>query len=336
MSLPRWIWDYLGIAQPAEAAGWQLAGQDFVMQAGIPRSKALVSPEQGQTEQVFGFKWQKRDTFDRPEVLANHRAWLMERYGDPGQAAWFAALGTNPLVLDAGCGAGWSGLEYFTPVLPSIRYLGVDISQAVDVARARFSERGFDNAGFMQADIANLPLPPGSVDMIFSEGVLHHTDSTKGALHSLAKLLRSGGVFAFYVYRRKGPVREFTDDLIRDKLQAMSPAEAWQAIEPLTQLGIKLGQLDIEIDIPQPIDLLEIPAGRINLQRLFYWHIAKMFYRPEYTFDEMNHINYDWYAPSNAHRQSLEDVRSWCAEAELTIVRERVEEAGITIVAVKN
>ena len=113
----------------------------------------------------------------------------------------------------------------------------------------------------------------------------------------------------------------------------MSPQQAWEALEPLTQLGIALGELGAEIEIGQPIDLLGIPAGRIDVQRLFYWHVAKMFYRPDLSFDEMNHINYDWYAPANAARQSAEEVRAWCAEFGLAIEREVVEEAGITIVA---
>ncbi len=333
-ALPNWLWRYLGIATPAEDAEWQQGGQPFVMRGGIPRSRALVSAAQEQTEQVFGFKWQKRDTFDRPEVLAAHRSWMVQRYGDPTAFAWLDNYDKPPLLIDAGCGASWSGLELFEPVLPRLRYLGIDISEAVDVARRRFAERGCEG-GFVQADIANLPFAPGSVDIIFSEGVLHHTDSTEGALKSLARLLKVGGRFMFYVYRRKGPVREFTDDLLRDRMRAMTPEQAWKAMEPLTRLGIALGELNVEVDIPEAIDLLEIPAGRINLQRLFYWHVAKAFYRPDFTFDEMNHINYDWYAPRNAQRQSIEEVRTWCQECGLEIERERVEEAGITIVAVK-
>jgi hypothetical protein len=106
-------------------------------------------------------------------------------------------------------------------------------------------------------------------------------------------------------------------------------------MEPLTRLGIALGELDAEIDIAEPIDLLGIPAGRTSVQRLFYWHVAKTFYRPDLTFDEMNHINFDWYAPANAHRQSPEQVRSWCAQSGLELEREVVEEAGITVIARK-
>lgn len=332
--LASWLWRVLRTNEQGDGANFAVNGQPFVMRAGIPRSQALLSEAQAQTEEAFGFKWKKRDTFESATSLARMRGWLLERYGDIANAPWFEEHGEMPLVIDAGCGAGMSGLELLGAVIPRVRYLGIDVSEAVDVARDRFFERGL-SAGFLQADITNLPLEPNSVDIIFSEGVLHHTNSTRGAITSLAKLLKPGGSFLFYVYRRKGPIREFSDDYIRTRIQEMSPKDAWKAMEPLTQLGISLGQLGAEIDIPAPIDVLGIPAGRINVQRLFYWHVAKAFYRAELSFDEMNHINYDWYAPANAHRQSIEQVREWCEACSMDVERDVVEEAGITVIAKK-
>jgi hypothetical protein len=139
----------------------------------------------------------------------------------------------------------------------------------------------------------------------------------------------------FYVYRRKGPVREFTDDLIRERLAAMTPDEAWTAILPLTRLGRALGELETVVDVPEDVDLLGIPAGQIDIQRLFYWHVAKAYYVKGLDLEELAHINFDWFAPRNAHRQSPGEVRAWCAEAGLEIERENVQEAGITIIARK-
>jgi arsenite methyltransferase len=310
----------------------ELAGDEFELRDGILRQRAVVSERQAQTSDTFGFKWHKRDTFESEASLARMREWLVERYGDVSTAAWWDEYGAQPVVLDAGCGGAMSALALFDGVLERVRYIGVDISDAVDVAAARFAERGLQ-ASFLQADLNAIPLPDASVDVVFSEGVLHHTDSTRDALLATARLLKPGGRFLFYVYRRKGPIREFTDDYIRERLQTMSPAEAWDAVEPLTRLGKLLGDLQVEVDVPETIELLGIPAGKIDLQRLFYWHVFKAFHHPDLTLDELNHINFDWYAPRNAHRQSPEEVRAWCAEADLEIEREVVEDAGITIVA---
>jgi arsenite methyltransferase len=107
----------------------------------------------------------------------------------------------------------------------------------------------------------------------------------------------------------------------------------WEALRSLTQLGIALGHLDAMVDVAEDVELLDIPAGRYSVQRLFYWHVLKAFYRPGSSFEELNHINFDWYAPANAHRQSPEEVRAWCEEAGLEVEREFVDLPGITVIA---
>lgn len=309
-------------------------GSEWDVREGIVRSRELLSESQEQTSDAFGYKWNQRETFERPGATDGTKRWLLERYGDVANAEWWSDYGDRPVLLDAGCGAAQTTLLLFEEVMPNLRYLGVDVSNAVDVAADRFEQRGLDGA-FVQSDLTRIPVPPESIEVIYSEGVMHHTDSTRGALESLASLIKPGGRFLFYVYRRKGPIREFSDDYIRDAIADLDPEPAWKALEPLTDLGIALGELGVEVEVPRDVELLGIPAGKIDVQRLFYWHVFKAFYDPNLTFDEMNHTNFDWYAPRNAHRQSPEEVREWCAAAGLQIEHERVEDAGITIIARK-
>jgi arsenite methyltransferase len=327
-----WLWELLGVEPVAEGQRVELAGRTFAMRDGILRDTRLASEAQEQTSRAFGYKWNQRESFEQEALQAKTAAWLRERYGDLAHAPWWDDYAELPVLLDAGCGAGFSAIALLEEVLPRVRYLGADISAAINVAAQRLGRPDL-RAAFLQSDLMELPLPKGSVDVIFSEGVLHHTDSTRGALSELARLLRPGGRFLFYVYRRTGPVREFTDDHVRARLQELEPEEAWRAMQPLTKLGIALGELGVEIEVPQDVELLGIPAGRHDIQRLFYWHVAKAYYDPNLTLEAMNHINFDWYAPRNAHRQSVEEVRSWCAEADLEIEREDVQESGITVIA---
>ena len=231
---PPWLGALLGVEIPAEGGSVDIRGQTYEVRDGVLRARAAVSSAQEQTSDAFDFKWHQRETFERPEALERTRGWLVERYGDVGVAPWWGEYGSEPVLLDAGCGAAMTTLLLFEDVLPRVRYIGTDVSGAVDVAAERFAARGFEG-GFMQADLRQLPLAPGSVEVIYSEGVLHHTDSTRAALEALATLLKPGGRFLFYVYRRKGPIREFTDDYIRDKLAELEPEAAWKALEPLTR-----------------------------------------------------------------------------------------------------
>jgi SAM-dependent methyltransferase len=330
---PAWLHELLGIGLPGEGERFHVGEATFVMQNGIPRAEGLLTDSQLQTRDAFSFIWSGTDRFRQNsfKLLAD---WFKAHYGDVADAAWWRDYGPRPLLLDAGCGIGHSAFGLFEGRLRQVRYLGVDVSTAVEAARERFAQEGVD-AAFLQASLMDLPIPDASVDVVYAQGVLHHTDSTEAALHALARKLKPGGRILFYVYRRKGPIREFTDDCVRGKLQGMSPEQAWAAMLPLTKLGKLLGDMKIEIKVPEPIALLEIPAGKMDLQRFFYWHVLKAFHHPDLSLDELNHINLDWHAPANAHRQTPEQVRAWCQAAGLTIEREHLQESGITVIACK-
>lgn len=303
---------------------------------GKPISKTIaISKHQKQTRDAFGFKWSKRESYESKAFAKAQKQWLIERYlnNDPKLLDFWLRNGNN-IIVDVGCGSGWSGLIFFEKYLKDNDYLGVDISESIEVGRKRFKERGLKGE-FLQADLMKLPIPDNSIDMLFAEGVLHHTDSTKNAIIYLTKKLRKGGRFLFYVYAKKAVIREFTDDYIRKKLKSLSDEDFWQAMEPLTKFGKTLGKLNVTIDVPEDIPYLGIKKGPIDLQRFFYWNIAKMYYRPEFSLDEMNHINFDWFRPLNCHRQTPNQVKRWCKQAGLFIEHIKIEEAGITVVGIK-
>jgi arsenite methyltransferase len=173
---------------------------------------------QRQTRDTFSFKWSRRDTYESAVLQANTQRWLFERYCHNNPSLldqWLA--GERKIILDAGCGSGYFALLFFGEHLRHHDYLGIDISDAINIARERFKEAGYP-ADFVQISLNELPLPDASVDLIFSEGVLHHTDSTEKSLKKLARHLKPGGRFLFYVYAKKAVIREFTDDYIRQQL----------------------------------------------------------------------------------------------------------------------
>ena len=325
---------YLGVNNLNEGDSIKLLSIEYVLRGNILRQKNIYSDNQSQTKDTFGFKWAKRDTYESKAVQGTAKEWLVERYLGGCTALLDEWLTTDSKVLDAGCGAGLSALLFFESYLKKIHYLGVDISTAVEVAAERFREKN-KTGEFLQADLLNLPFSEPVFDMIFSEGVLHHTDSTEKAIKYLSTLLVPGGRFLFYVYRKKATIREFADDYIRDYLKDMDDQQAWDALLPLTRLGKSLGDLNIKVNVPEAIPYLGIPSGDMDIQRLFYWYVFKAFYKPEWTLEEMNYVNFDWYRPLNCHRQTPEQVNRWCIEAGLSIERMDIQESGITVVATK-
>ena len=96
-----------------------------------------------------------------------------------------------------------------------------------------------------------------------------------------------------------------------------------------------LAELETEVEVPEDVPLLGIRAGRYDVQRLLYWHVAKLFWNPKLTLEENNHVNFDWYAPTYAWRQTEDEVRRWCAEERLEIEHFDAQEAGFTVRAVR-
>jgi hypothetical protein len=144
-------------------------------------------------------------------------------------------------------------------------------------------------------------------------------------------LLASGGEIAFYVYRKKAPIREYADDYIRNFIQDIPPDKAWEMMEPLTKLGKALSDLKTEIDIVEDVPVLGIKAGRYDVQRLIYYTMFKCYWNDRLSFDENVCINFDWYHPRYAWRHTEEEVRKWISDAGLRLVHENIEESGITI-----
>lgn len=303
---------------------------------GIPRFVMTTDREQRQTEASFGFKWSRRETYDSAAMRTATREWLVQRYGFRDVEDMRGYFGSRRRVLDAGCGSGFSASCWMNPMWRGdgpTEWIGADISSAIDVAQDRLG--AIPGTHFLQADILQLPFREGTFDTIFSEGVLHHTPSTERALKALAGLLVPGGELLFYVYRKKGPIREFTDDWVRESLSGLSPEEAWAALRPLTKLGEALAGLHAEVTVPEDIPVLGIKAGRYDVQRLVYWHFAKLFWRRECSFEENHHVNFDWYHPRYAHRHTREEIHRWCDEAGLSVRYCDEQESGFTVRAVK-
>jgi arsenite methyltransferase len=311
-------------------------GRSYVIRNGIPRFVMTEDSDQKQTESSFGYKWQQRNSYDSPSWYEALTPWLLERFGFDSVADVRAYFGSRRRVLDAGCGGGMTTslwLDKSWQGNGQAQWYGVDISAAIDVAQERLG--AIPGTNFIQADILQLPFREQTFDTIFSEGVLHHTPSTERAVKSLVALLEPGGEIMFYVYRKKSPIREFSDDYIRDVVSQYDPEQGWEMLRPLTKLAKALSDLHAEVEVPEDIPYLGIRAGRYDVQRLIYWHIMKLYWRDTFTFEENNHVNFDWYHPKYAFRHTEEEIRGWCDESKLTITRFDTQESGYTVRAIK-
>ncbi len=320
--------------EPGEGILRAASGRVWRVKAGIPRLVPGVDPLQANTRDGFAFKWQKTDTYDGAGIRASTTAWYLQKYGFATMREW-ASEYQGLRVLDVGCGSGFSSRLWLEACDWRVgsAYVGVDISAAVDVARDRIGR--LDHVALVQADALRLPFPDASFDVVFSEGVLHHTPSTQAAIAAAARTLKPGGHFDFYVYKVKAPMREWADDYIRVCIAGMNDETAWNEMRSLTVFARTLSGLKCQMVLDEPVPLLGLPAGSSDLQRFIYNHFAKLFWNDSFSFEENVHVNFDWYRPAYAHRQTPEQVRSWCDIAGLDITRLHVDDSGITVRALR-
>lgn len=310
-------------------------GRRYPILQGIPRFVQDIDALQAQTAQTFGYKWKRRDSYDSPAFRAQLLPWMLEKYGYATLADWQQAFARCGTILDLGCGSGLSSSLWLDAPgwTGAATWVGADISQAIEVARERLGQ--VPRTHFVQADALALPFPPDCFGAVFSEGVFHHTPSTRAALRAAARVLAPGGELHFYVYRKKGPIREFTDDYLRQQLAPLSDEQAWQVLRSLTRLAQALAESGGEVQVEEDIPLLGIRAGRQPVQRFIYWHFAKLYWNPAISFEENVHVNFDWYRPRYAYRHTAEELRHWLAEAGLHITWFHEQESGFSIRACK-
>lgn len=113
-----------------------------------------------------------------------------------------ATAPTGGVVLDAGCGSGRLAVLVASR-RPDLQVRGVDLEQGmVEVASRRAAQQ--DLAGrvtFTVANLADLPLPDDSVDLIVSTASLHHWADVDAVMASLGRVLRPGGQIWIYDFR---------------------------------------------------------------------------------------------------------------------------------------
>lgn len=95
-------------------------------------------------------------------------------------------------LLDAGCGPGTITAGLAAAVAPG-RVLAVDREPGqAEAARRRLCAEGRD-ADALAADVADLPLQDGAVDVAFAHALLEHVPDPVAALAELARVVRPGG-----------------------------------------------------------------------------------------------------------------------------------------------
>ncbi len=284
-----------------------------------------------QTQISFKEKWQNnpgvafKNTLDENSDIYN---WILKRNGFENNTEFKTYLSSFHRILDAGCGNGRvTALLRLLTDEKTTEIVGIDFSSWL-VAKENLKE--YNNIRIEQANLLENLTHLGTFDFIYCQEVLHHTGNPYLGFSNLVSLLNPKGEIAIYVYKLKAPIREYTDDYIRDKISKMPYEDAMRICDQITAFGKQLSNYDEEITIPA-LDILEIPEGKYTIQRIIYHFFMKCFWSNEMSFSDNSVVNYDWYHPQDCSRHKIEEVRQWFELQNLIITHECVDFYGITI-----
>lgn len=132
-------------------------------------------------------------------------------------------------ALDDGCGAG-----RYTMALKKLgceHIEGIDISgNSIELAE-KMNPFNLKDVSFQQGSVLDLPFDDGHFDFVFSNGVLHHTSSTKQGLREIFRVLRRGGRCWLYLYGGKESFFWDLVDFCRKLLSAVPQSYTQRVME---------------------------------------------------------------------------------------------------------
>jgi SAM-dependent methyltransferase len=240
----------------------------------VPSERGIPRYVSSQHLESFGHQWNRyevaHDDEDRATFVAKTGVELTE------------LAGLN--VLDAGCGGG-----RYSKVAgeAGARVWGADHSHAVDKASLLCGH--LPNVRFVQADLKRLPFPEGAFDFVFSIGVMHHDVETRAVFDAVARLVKPGGRYSVWLYRRNQGWQEW----INDRLRARTTRMPHDRLEQWCRWGAWLGGIPVA-------------------NKLFN-KIVNFSAHP--VFENRLCDTFDWFAPQYQHHHTVDELLGWYRQA---------------------
>ena len=190
-------------------------------------------------------------------------------------------------LLDVGIGLGQESM--ILQEITNDEIFGIDLNLSLINSGSVFSNKPFIHP--IVASLFQLPFPKSYFDIVFSNGVLHHTFSTKKAFHSILEYMDDQGMIYIWLYARETKFTSLRHHL-RDFLEIY--------VAPIIARFPKLMQ-----------DIIVYP---IAIKRFLTFKKHSRLSDYEYSFKNALHEERDTWTPRFAHVQSIIEVIEWFQE----------------------
>ena len=267
---------------------------EFDVTHGIPRLLPATAGRRSETRTLKAFERQWRSYGTLPRIFGKDEAAMEknlvgDRLSRRVDRAWYA----GKRVLDAGCGHG-RYLRAFRRLGAVV--VGIDAGRGPEMAGAPKDE---DGIAVVQGSVLALPFRDASFDLVFSDGVIHHTPDPAAAYRELARVVKPGGAVYVWVYPVEGRLRELVFGgarAITTRLPGPVIRTLSFALAPLT-LGVR-------------------SYSGTRLGRA--------------TWAECAQVIHDWLAPPLQSHHTVEEVEGWARDAGLEHAERLSVPVGVT------
>lgn len=269
---------------------------------GVPRLLPQVTNAQVlKTRESFAWEWNRY-----PGSLPEDKPLFLEETQIPEEEF------RGKLVMDAGCGMG----RYAKVALSlGAEVVAFDLSDACLRLTASMKETKLH---VVQGDLLNPPLKNAAFDIIYSQGVLHHTSNTQAAFKRVAQLVKAGGLFSVWLYGKAGRFEEFATNPIREgrgwierhRRLAWSVVAVRHLFSDLVRAATVKMPVRLSYALCYPLTALGAVPGLKYLT--FSVH-------PDFQVRLIE--NFDWISPPFQYHHTKEELCGWFKEAGFSVMR---------------
>lgn len=147
-------------------------------------------------------------------------------------------------VLDQGCGGGRYSVAW--KLLGAKKVTGLDFSSTgIRDAQERVSIAQLKNIEFIEGSVLNMPFKDESYDIVFSNGVLHHTENWQKGVEEMLRVLKSGGHGWLYLIENPGGIFWDKIEILRAILKNVNKKFAQDI---MSSLGIPMNRVFYMLD----------------------------------------------------------------------------------------